>query len=107
MPLLGVYLAISPHISPHLPISRWGVPLLGVVPELSYLSKPTLAELERALDSLISPISPHLSPSLPTSPPYLAELEKALDGDLLAGHRCRSLHYGVENSFLVTTGLRR
>lgn len=57
---------------------RWGVPLLGVVPELSYLSKPTLAELE-----------------------------KALDGDLLAGHRCRSLHYGVENSFLVTTGLRR
>ena len=36
-----------------------------------------------------------------------AELEEALDGDLLAGHRCRSLHYGVENSFLVTTGLRR
>jgi BioD-like phosphotransacetylase family protein len=58
--------------------ARWGVPLLGVVPDLPFLGKANLGEIERMLDA-----------------------------QLLGGHRCRSLHYGQENSFLVTTGLRR
>ena len=31
----------------------------------------------------------------------------ALDAELIAGHRCRHLHFGVDDAFLVTTGLRR
>ena len=57
---------------------RWGVPLLGVVPELAYLGQPTLRDLERALQ-----------------------------GELIAGLKCRNMHYGVTDAFLVTTGLRR
>ncbi|KAL1503498.1 hypothetical protein AB1Y20_011979 [Prymnesium parvum] len=57
---------------------RWGVPLLGVVPDLPYLGKATLGDLEGVLEA-----------------------------NLLAGHRCRGLHYGVHDAFLVTTGLRR
>jgi len=57
---------------------RWGVPLLGVVPDL-----PTLAELT------------------------LHDLEIALEADLIAGHRYRPLHFDAKDAFLVTTGLRR
>ena len=28
-------------------------------------------------------------------------------GELLAGHDCRTMHYGVTDAFLITTGLRR
>lgn len=37
----------------------------------------------------------------------LRDLEGALDAKLLAGGRCRGLHYGSNDAFLVTTGLRR
>jgi len=57
---------------------RWGVPLLGVVPELPYLGQPTLHDLEQALG-----------------------------GTLISGSKCRRLHYKVDDAFLVTTGLRR
>jgi len=57
---------------------RWGVPLLGVVPDLPYLSESTLHDLEIALGA-----------------------------DLIAGHRCRHLHFRPDDAFLVTTGLRR
>jgi len=57
---------------------RWGVPLLGVVPELPYLGQPTLGDLELALG-----------------------------GELIAGSKRRRLHYKTDDAFLVTTGLRR
>ena len=57
---------------------RWGVPLLGVVPDLPFLSKATLANYE------------HL-----------------LGAELIAGQRYRKLHYGADNVQIVTTGLRR
>ena len=57
---------------------RWGVPLLGVVPDLPFLSKATLANYEQLLGA-----------------------------ELIAGERYRSLHYGADNVQLVTTGLRR
>ena len=59
-------------------MDRWGVPLLGVVPDMAYLGRPTLANLC-----------------------------SALQGELLAGERCARLHYGVDDAFLITTGLRR
>jgi len=57
---------------------RWGVPLLGVVPDLPFLGRFNLRDLEGLLDA-----------------------------KLLAGHKCRSLHYGMDDAFLITTGLRR
>lgn len=58
---------------------RWGVPLLGVVPDLPFLGEASLGELE-----------------------------KALGGELLAGgERARALHFTKDDAFLVTTGLRR
>jgi len=58
---------------------RWGVPLIGVVPDLAYLGKPTLNDIELALG-----------------------------GHLIAGEPCRRLHYDPHSdAFLITTGLRR
>ena len=57
---------------------RWGVPLLGVVPDLPYLGYSSLRDIEHALE-----------------------------GNLLAGDKCRGLHYGQNDIFLITTGLRR
>lgn len=58
---------------------RWGVPLLGVVPDLPFLGEASLRELE-----------------------------KHLGGELVAGgERARDLHYKLHDAFLVTTGLRR
>jgi len=57
---------------------RWGVPLLGVVPDLPFLGEASLQSLESALSA-----------------------------ELIAGEKCRSLHYGTDDAFLVTTGLRR
>lgn len=57
---------------------RWGVPLLGVVPDKAYLGMPTLGDLE-----------------------------STLGGQLIAGERCRGIHYQPVDAFLVTTGLRR
>jgi len=57
---------------------RWGVPLLGVVPDLPFLGRATLEGLEQSLDAT-----------------------------LVAGTKCRGLHYGQEDAFLITTGLRR
>lgn len=57
---------------------RWGVPLLGVVPDLPFLGQASLQSLVQALDA-----------------------------KLVAGEKCRSLHYGTDDAFLVTTGLRR
>lgn len=59
-------------------MERWGIPLLGVVPDLPYLGSSSLRDIEQALD-----------------------------GNLLAGEKCRGLHYGLNDIFLVTTGLRR
>lgn len=57
---------------------RWGVPLLGVVPDLPFLGKPTLHDVE-----------------------------KACEAELLAGLHCRSKHYSHLNVELITTGIRR
>jgi hypothetical protein len=57
---------------------RWGVPLLGVVPDLPFLGKASLRDVE-----------------------------KRLDAEMLAGRQCLGLHYGLDDAFLVTTGLRR
>ena len=57
---------------------RWGVPLLGVVPDLPFLGKATLGDLERLLD-----------------------------GELISGKAYRDLHFGTEDINCVTTGVRR
>lgn len=59
-------------------MKRWGVPLLGVVPDLPFLSKSTLGDIERLLGA-----------------------------ELIGGHTLRSLHYGADDVVAVTTGLRR
>eukprot|EP00908_Phaeocystis_cordata_P018526 Transcript_29988.p1 GENE.Transcript_29988~~Transcript_29988.p1 ORF type:complete len:332 (-),score=86.88 Transcript_29988:630-1577(-) len=59
-------------------MERWGVPLLGVVPDLPYLGTTTLRDIEMALDA-----------------------------NLLGGAKCRGLHYGVNDIFLVTTTVAR
>ena len=59
-------------------MARWGVPLLGVVPDLPFLGKATLSDLE-----------------------------KLLDGELIAGERYRAHHYGIDDVQTVTTGVRR
>ena len=57
---------------------RWGVPLLGVVPDLPFLGKATLGDLERLLD-----------------------------GELISGRRYRDLHFGTQDLACVTTAVRR
>jgi len=59
---------------------RWGgsVALLGVVPDLPFLGKSTLADIERLLH-----------------------------GKLLGGHHLMNAHYDVREVDLVTTGVRR
>lgn len=57
---------------------RWGVPLLGVVPDLPFLGKATLGDLE-----------------------------KLLEGELIAGQQHRGLHYGTQDLQCVTTAVRR
>ena len=57
---------------------RWGVPLVGVVPDLPFLSKASLADIEELLGA-----------------------------QLVAGHKYRNLHYGYHNVDMVTTSLRR
>ena len=47
------------------------------------------------------------SPVCRLAGPTLRDLEGALGGELISGERYRDHHYGVENAFLVTTGLRR
>ena len=80
----GVLRAYAPKrtarcpLSPVVPSPYGSVPLLGVVPDLPMLGESTLRDLEHALE-----------------------------GDLIAGHRYRPLHFGVNDAFLVTTGLRR
>ena len=59
-------------------MERWGVPLLGVVPDLPYLGTSSLRDIEMALDA-----------------------------NLLGGAKCRGLHYGVNDIFLVTTTVAR
>jgi len=57
---------------------RWGVPLLGVVPNLPLLAKPTLGDIEGVLGA-----------------------------ELLGGRHCRSYHYSAESISLITSGVRR
>ena len=59
---------------------RWGVPLLGVVPDLPFLGKATLGDIQSTV------------------------LPKA---QLIAGHKFSNLHYGVDDVNAVTTGIRR
>jgi len=57
---------------------RWGVPLLGVVPDLPFLGKATLGDIERLLGA-----------------------------ELIAGQRFREAHYGTDDLQCVTTAVRR
>jgi len=57
---------------------RWGVPLLGVVPDLPFLGKSTLSDLE-----------------------------KLLGAELIAGQRYREHHYGTADLSCVTNAVRR
>lgn len=57
---------------------RWGVPLLGVVPDLPFLAKASLGDIGALLDA-----------------------------EFAAGQRYRELHYGVADMQCVTTAVRR
>ena len=57
---------------------RWGVPLLGVVPNLPLLAKPTLSDIEGVLGA-----------------------------ELMGGHHARPLHYSSESISVITAGVRR
>jgi len=58
--------------------SRWGVPLLGVVPDLPFLGKATLGDLENLLG-----------------------------GELIAGQRYRDLHFGTSRRGYFSDESRR
>ncbi len=101
---------------------RWGVPLLGVVPDLPFLSKATLGDLEKVkkeraqfrLAARARARAPRSPPGArlryprresPRDPP--AAPSQMLHGELIAGYQCRGLHYGAGDVTAVTTGVRR